>query len=80
MPASFPIKGRRKKYLLNAVGWTSSTLSIDGRLVGDIDFEAARERAGWTTPVPGGVGPMTVATLLQNTADAADKRDGIQST
>ena len=51
-----------------------------GKLVGDIDFEAARERAGWITPVPGGVGPMTVATLLQNTADAADKRDGIQST
>ncbi|VAX04133.1 Methenyltetrahydrofolate cyclohydrolase / Methylenetetrahydrofolate dehydrogenase (NADP+), partial [hydrothermal vent metagenome] len=48
-----------------------------GKLVGDIDFEAARKRAGWITPVPGGVGPMTVATLLQNTADAADKRDGI---
>jgi len=48
-----------------------------GKLVGDIDFETARERAGWLTPVPGGVGPMTVATLLQNTADAADKRDGI---
>ena len=44
----------------------------DGTLVGDIEFEAARERAGWITPVPGGVGPMTVATLLLNTLDAAD--------
>ena len=43
-----------------------------GKLVGDLDFEAASQRAGWITPVPGGVGPMTVATLLQNTADAAD--------
>ena len=44
----------------------------DGTLVGDIQFEAARERAGWITPVPGGVGPMTVATLLLNTLDAAE--------
>ena len=42
-----------------------------GSLVGDVDFAAAQERAGWITPVPGGVGPMTVATLLQNTIDAA---------
>ncbi|MDT8384964.1 MAG: bifunctional methylenetetrahydrofolate dehydrogenase/methenyltetrahydrofolate cyclohydrolase FolD [Gammaproteobacteria bacterium] len=47
--------------------------NADGKLVGDLDFEAARQRAGWITPVPGGVGPMTVATLLQNTADAADQ-------
>jgi len=45
----------------------------EGKLVGDLDFEAARQKAGWITPVPGGVGPMTVATLLQNTADAADE-------
>lgn len=44
----------------------------DGKLVGDVDFEAAKENAGWITPVPGGVGPMTVATLLQNTTDAAE--------
>lgn len=44
----------------------------DGKLVGDVDFEAAKEKAGWITPVPGGVGPMTVATLLQNTTDAAE--------
>ena len=42
----------------------------DGSLCGDVDFEAAKERAGWITPVPGGVGPMTVATLLQNTLQA----------
>lgn len=43
----------------------------DGRLVGDVEFEPAKERAAWITPVPGGVGPMTVATLLQNTLEAA---------
>ena len=43
----------------------------NGALVGDLDFEAARQRAGWITPVPGGVGPMTVATLLQNTLHAS---------
>jgi methylenetetrahydrofolate dehydrogenase (NADP+)/methenyltetrahydrofolate cyclohydrolase len=43
----------------------------DGTLAGDIGFEAARERAAWITPVPGGVGPMTVAMLLQNTLAAA---------
>ena len=48
----------------------------DGRLTGDVEFDAACERAGWITPVPGGVGPMTVAMLLTNTADAADARDG----
>ncbi len=44
----------------------------DGKLIGDIDFPTAKEKAGWITPVPGGVGPMTVATLLQNTTDAAE--------
>ena len=45
----------------------------EGKLVGDIEFDTARERAGWITPVPGGVGPMTVATLLQNTLEAAER-------
>ncbi len=45
----------------------------DGRLSGDMDFESASKRAAWITPVPGGVGPMTVATLLQNTLYAAEK-------
>lgn len=44
----------------------------DKGLTGDVGFEAARERAAWITPVPGGVGPMTVATLLQNTLQAAE--------
>lgn len=43
----------------------------DGKLAGDVDFESAREVAGWITPVPGGVGPMTIATLLANTLRAA---------
>lgn len=47
---------------------------LDGRVVGDVEFDAARERASWITPVPGGVGPMTVATLLQNTLEAAVAR------
>lgn len=44
----------------------------DGRLVGDVGFAAAARRASWITPVPGGVGPMTVATLMQNTLEAAE--------
>ncbi len=44
----------------------------EGKLVGDIDFDAATKRAGWITPVPGGVGPMTIATLLQNTLYVAE--------
>jgi methylenetetrahydrofolate dehydrogenase (NADP+)/methenyltetrahydrofolate cyclohydrolase len=47
----------------------------DGRLVGDVDFEAARERASWITPVPGGVGPMTIATLLANTLRATELQE-----
>jgi len=42
-----------------------------GRVVGDVDFDAVRDVAGWITPVPGGVGPMTVAMLLRNTLRAA---------
>jgi methylenetetrahydrofolate dehydrogenase (NADP+)/methenyltetrahydrofolate cyclohydrolase len=47
----------------------------DGKLVGDVDFDRVKERAGWITPVPGGVGPMTIAMLLQNTLESA-KRTG----
>ena len=46
----------------------------NGHLVGDVQFEAARERAGWITPVPGGVGPMTVAMLMHNTLEAFHRR------
>jgi methylenetetrahydrofolate dehydrogenase (NADP+)/methenyltetrahydrofolate cyclohydrolase len=45
----------------------------DGKLTGDVEFDVARERAGWITPVPGGVGPMTRAMLLANTLQAADR-------
>ncbi|WP_409526300.1 bifunctional methylenetetrahydrofolate dehydrogenase/methenyltetrahydrofolate cyclohydrolase FolD [Nitrincola sp. MINF-07-Sa-05] len=45
----------------------------DGTLVGDVEFEPAAERAGWITPVPGGVGPMTVASLMENTLEAAER-------
>ncbi|MGV8931509.1 MAG: bifunctional methylenetetrahydrofolate dehydrogenase/methenyltetrahydrofolate cyclohydrolase FolD [Luteimonas sp.] len=47
----------------------------DGRLVGDVGFAEAARRASWITPVPGGVGPMTVATLMQNTLEAAEAFD-----
>ncbi len=43
----------------------------DGKLCGDVEFQAASERAAWITPVPGGVGPMTIAMLMQNTYEAA---------
>ena len=45
----------------------------DGRLVGDVDFEGVREKTSWISPVPGGVGPMTIAMLLQNTLEAAQR-------
>lgn len=48
------------------------------RLVGDVAFKEARRVAGWLTPVPGGVGPMTVACLLQNTLTAARRQTGLQ--
>ena len=40
---------------------------VDGKLVGDVEFSVAKEKASYITPVPGGVGPMTVATLMENT-------------
>jgi methylenetetrahydrofolate dehydrogenase (NADP+)/methenyltetrahydrofolate cyclohydrolase len=46
----------------------------DGSLTGDVEYAAAAERASWITPVPGGVGPMTVAMLMQNTLEAAERR------
>jgi methylenetetrahydrofolate dehydrogenase (NADP+)/methenyltetrahydrofolate cyclohydrolase len=47
----------------------------DGKLCGDVEFAAAAQRAAWITPVPGGVGPMTIAMLLSNTVDAALARE-----
>jgi methylenetetrahydrofolate dehydrogenase (NADP+)/methenyltetrahydrofolate cyclohydrolase len=46
----------------------------DAGLVGDVDFEAVKDKAGYITPVPGGVGPMTIAMLLKNTVIAAQRR------
>ncbi|WP_428087667.1 bifunctional methylenetetrahydrofolate dehydrogenase/methenyltetrahydrofolate cyclohydrolase FolD [Candidatus Thioglobus sp.] len=46
----------------------------NGKLVGDVDFDAAAQNASWITPVPGGVGPMTIATLLENTLTAYQNR------
>jgi methylenetetrahydrofolate dehydrogenase (NADP+)/methenyltetrahydrofolate cyclohydrolase len=45
----------------------------DGKLCGDVDFDSAREVAGWITPVPGGVGPMTITMLVANTVQAAER-------
>ncbi len=45
----------------------------NGQLVGDVDFDQVKDRAGWITPVPGGVGPMTIAMLLQNTLESAKR-------
>lgn len=47
----------------------------DGTICGDVDFDTAKERAGWITPVPGGVGPMTVSTLMENTLLALELKD-----
>ena len=49
----------------------------DGKLIGDVEFAPAAERASYITPVPGGVGPMTVASLLENTLYAAELHDPI---
>ena len=48
----------------------------DGKLTGDVDFESAEPKASYITPVPGGVGPMTITTLLQNTLKAAEMQGG----
>ena len=49
---------------------------VDGKLMGDVDFQNARDVASWITPVPGGVGPMTIAMLMSNTVTAARARRG----
>lgn len=50
----------------------------DGKLCGDVDFDAVKEVAGYITPVPGGVGPMTIATLMKNTVMAAKVQNGFK--
>ncbi|WAH39010.1 bifunctional 5,10-methylenetetrahydrofolate dehydrogenase/5,10-methenyltetrahydrofolate cyclohydrolase [Alicyclobacillus dauci] len=51
---------------------------VDGRLVGDVDFESVQEKAGAITPVPGGVGPLTVTMLMHNTIELATRRRGLE--
>jgi methylenetetrahydrofolate dehydrogenase (NADP+)/methenyltetrahydrofolate cyclohydrolase len=51
--------------------------SPEGKLAGDVDFSAVSEVAGWISPVPGGVGPMTITMLLVNTVEAAERRAGL---
>lgn len=53
------------------------TARLNGKTVGDVDFEKVKEKAAYITPVPGGVGPMTVASLLQNTWDAMCEIEGV---
>ncbi|HWW21659.1 MAG TPA: bifunctional methylenetetrahydrofolate dehydrogenase/methenyltetrahydrofolate cyclohydrolase FolD [Steroidobacteraceae bacterium] len=50
----------------------------DGKLVGDVEFDGAAQRASWITPVPGSVGPMTIAMLLRNTLEASQRRQGFR--
>lgn len=49
----------------------------DGKLCGDVDFEPVSQKAGWISPVPGGVGPMTIAMLLANTVESAKRMAGM---
>ena len=51
---------------------------IDGKLCGDIDFDDVKHKAAYVTPVPGGVGPMTVAMLLENTFEAFLKQNNLK--
>jgi methylenetetrahydrofolate dehydrogenase (NADP+)/methenyltetrahydrofolate cyclohydrolase len=51
--------------------------TADGKLVGDVEYDKAAARAGWITPVPGGLGPMTIAMLLSNAVDAAFRRAAV---
>ena len=50
----------------------------DGKVVGDVDFEPVSQKAGWISPVPGGVGPMTIAMLLENTVESAKRMAGMR--
>ena len=70
--------GDRNKFVLNSEMIKEKAVVIDvgtnrqsGKLLGDVDFESVKEKASWITPVPGGVGPMTIAMLLSNTVTAA---------
>jgi methylenetetrahydrofolate dehydrogenase (NADP+)/methenyltetrahydrofolate cyclohydrolase len=49
----------------------------DGKLCGDVDYESVSQKAAWISPVPGGVGPMTIAMLLDNTVESAKRMAGM---
>jgi methylenetetrahydrofolate dehydrogenase (NADP+)/methenyltetrahydrofolate cyclohydrolase len=70
-PAYIPGEWIREGALVFDVGINRGA---DGKLVGDVEYAKAAQRAAWITPVPGGVGPMTIAMLLSNTVDAAMAR------
>ncbi len=78
--------GDRDKFVLKAEMVKEKAVVIDvgtnrksGKLLGDVDFESVREKASWITPVPGGVGPMTIAMLLSNTVTAAAALNSISN-
>ena len=54
------------------------TTKVQGKLKGDVDFAKVRKKASWITPVPGGVGPMTIASLMENTVIAAKRKHGLK--
>mgnify|MGYP000618768601 CR=1 FL=1 len=79
----FFANGGQRAYIVRLVTGGSDTpadnaspgaVTLDGKLVGDVDFDSVKEVAGAITPVPGGVGPMTIATLMENTLRAAKVR------
>jgi methylenetetrahydrofolate dehydrogenase (NADP+) / methenyltetrahydrofolate cyclohydrolase len=76
--------GNRERFTLTADMIKEGTVVIDigtsrhgGKLTGDVDFENVKEKASWITPVPGGVGPMTIAMLMKNTVSAASISRGM---
>jgi methylenetetrahydrofolate dehydrogenase (NADP+)/methenyltetrahydrofolate cyclohydrolase len=73
--------GNRETFTLTSEMVKSGSVVIDvgisrhkGKIIGDVEFEEVREKVSWITPVPGGVGPMTVSMLLKNTLTAASIR------
>jgi methylenetetrahydrofolate dehydrogenase (NADP+)/methenyltetrahydrofolate cyclohydrolase len=77
--------GNRQRFTLTADMVKDGAVVIDvgtsrhnGKLAGDVDFDSVREKASWITPVPGGVGPMTIAMLMKNTVTAASISQGMQ--
>jgi methylenetetrahydrofolate dehydrogenase (NADP+)/methenyltetrahydrofolate cyclohydrolase len=77
--------GNRQRFTLTADMVKEGAVVVDvgtsrlgGKLAGDVDFESVKKKASWITPVPGGVGPMTIAMLMKNTVTAASIARGMQ--